>query len=186
MQFDLAIVDVMMPRMDGFDLTSHIRKTDDLPIIVLTARTELDDHLTGFAAGADDYMKKPYEPQELVARIEAILRRTKKDELHKETATIQLGKLEFDAYRGLLRSSDGESVHLTGLELRLLRRLAQTPNVAVSRDEFTNQLSDSDEPILDRAVDIRVSRLRQKLEINPRRPRFLLTIRNEGYMLVPG
>ena len=185
LRFDLIVMDIMMAGIDGIELTSRIRRTQDVPIIILSAKTALDDRVVSLNSGADDYIMKPFEPTELVARIEAILRRapstkppTGKDQ------TIKFGTFEFDATKGQL-SDNGTPVHLTEFELKLLRRLAQAPNRAVSREDFMVEIdkADYDTPI--RTIDVRVSRLRQKLEVNPRRPRFLLTVRNKGYMLVP-
>ena len=184
LRFDLIVMDVMMPGVDGIGLTSQIRRTQDVPIIILSAKTELDDRMIGFKAGADDYVQKPYEPRELIARIEAILRRAKSSDNDSGQTLVKLGEYEFDPYRGQLRKGDG-IVHLTEFELRLMRRLSQTPNRAVSREEFMTGIGSTDAPVLARAIDVRVSRLRQKLESDARRPRFLLTVRNEGYMLVP-
>ncbi len=184
LRFNLIVIDVMMPGVDGIGLTCQIRRTRDIPIIILSAKTGLDDRMSGFKAGADDYVKKPYEPPELVARIEAVLRRAKSDERDNVPPAVKLGEYEFDSYRGQLRKG-GETIHLTEFELRLMRRLSQTPNRAVSREEFMAGAGGSDALVPARAVDVRVSRLRQKLEADARRPRFLLTVRNEGYMLVP-
>ena len=184
MQFDLIIMDIMMPGLSGIDLTNRLRRTTDIPIIVLSAKAGVEDRIDGFQAGADDYVQKPYEPEELVLRIEAVLRRAQADVQHDASDVIKMGRHQFDPNRGELRC--GESiVHLTEFELKLMRRLAQTPNRAVRRAEFMGSGGGAEESVQDRAIDVRVSRLRQKFEDNPRRPRFLLTVRSEGYMLVP-
>lgn len=185
LRFDLIVMDIMMPGIDGIELTNKIRRTEDVPIIILSAKTTLDDRMVGFESGADDYIMKPYEPPELVARIEAILRRASpSDQPAKELPLIKFGAFEFDAFKGHL-SNKGVPVHLTEFELKLMRRLSQTPNRAVSREDFMTDIDDTDTAATMRAIDVRVSRLRQKLETDPRRPRFLLTVRNQGYMLVP-
>ncbi len=182
-RFDLIVMDVMMPGMDGITLTGQIRRMQDVPIIILSAKTELADRMEGFGAGADDYVSKPYEPTELVARIEAVLRRSRSGHDDDNPSRVTFGKYEFDPYRGQLRKGIF-NIHLTEFEQKMLRRLSQTPNRAVRREEFTEMSGDTENPVLSRAVDVRVSRLRQKLETDARRPRFLITVRNEGYMLV--
>ncbi len=182
MQFDLIVMDVMMPEMDGITLTSRIRQSTAIPIIVLSAKTEVESRVTGLRAGADDYVQKPYEPVELLLRIEAVLRRANSPETQSAAQILPLGRFQFDTVRGELRDGD-LVVHLTEFERKLMLRLSETPNRVVKRSEFSE--AGSEVSALGRAVDVRVSRLRQKFENDPRRPRYLVTVRSEGYMLVP-
>lgn len=189
LDFDLLILDVMMPGEDGLSLTRAIRAEAgpkaDTPILMLTARGLADDRIEGLTSGVDDYLSKPFEPQELLLRIEAILRRSRgpRERLGRR---LTLGHCIFDLARGELLQ-DGVLVRLTEAEGNLLRRLAQTPNVAIDRLELARGAG----PIPDveegasRAVDIHVTRLRRKIEADPRNPRYIQTVRGVGYMLAP-
>ena len=177
LHFDLLVVDVMMPGEDGFALTRSIRARDATPILILTARGEPGDRIEGLSIGADDYLAKPFEPQELVLRIEAILRRSGARATG-GAARLALGAFAFDPVRGELMEGDAP-VRLTEGEARLLKRLAQSPDTAVDRYELDE---DSDGG---RAVDVQVTRLRRKIEPDPANPRYLKTVRGVGYMLAP-
>jgi two-component system, OmpR family, response regulator len=173
--FDAAILDVMLPEMDGFELCRTIRKESDIPIIMLTARGEVMDRVVGLELGADDYLPKPFEPRELVARIQTVLRRRRPS-----SAT---GRLEFDglmvdpATRTAVRQ--GEVLDLTSTEFDLLLMLAREPGKVFNRDDILNQLRGHEAELMTRAVDIVVSRLRKKLE--PLEA--IKTLRNVGYTL---
>ena len=176
--FDAAILDVMLPEMDGFALCRAIRAESDIPIIMLTARGELTDRVVGLELGADDYLPKPFEPRELVARIQTILRR--------QRAGASAKRLVFD---GLVLDLDthtvlrqGEPVALTGAEFALLALLARESPRVVSRDDILNHLRGHDADIFTRAVDILVSRLRKKLDPLE----CIRTVRNAGYALAVG
>ncbi len=174
--FDLLVVDVMMPGEDGFSLTRWIRARNPTPILILTARGEPNDRIEGLSIGADDYLAKPFEPQELLLRIEAILRRA--GARATGGARLTLGAFAFDPARGELLEGD-TPVRLTEGEARLLKRLAQSPDTAIDRYELDE---DSDGG---RAVDVQVTRLRRKIEPDPSNPRYLKTVRGVGYMLAP-
>ena len=174
--FDLLVVDVMMPGEDGFSLTRWVRARNPTPILILTARGEPGDRIEGLSIGADDYLAKPFEPQELLLRIEAILRRA--GARSGGSARLTFGAFAFDPARGELLEG-GAPVRLTEGEARLLKRLAQTPDAAVDRYELDE---DSDGG---RAVDVQVTRLRRKIEPDPSNPRYLKTVRGVGYMLAP-
>ena len=174
--FDLLVVDVMMPGEDGFSLTRWFRARNPTPVLILTARGEPGDRIEGLSIGADDYLAKPFEPQELLLRIEAILRRA--GARSGGAARLTLGAFAFDPARGELLEGDAP-VRLTEGEARLLKRLAQTPDAAVDRYELDE---DSDGG---RAVDVQVTRLRRKIEPDPSNPRYLKTVRGVGYMLAP-
>jgi two-component system phosphate regulon response regulator OmpR len=187
--FDLMILDVMMPGEDGLALTRSIRAQAgpkaDTPILMLTARGLADERIAGLASGVDDYLAKPFEPQELVLRIEAILRRSG-DRRPRPTPRLSLGRCAFDPGRGELLQGE-TPVRLTEAEANLLRRLAQTPHVAIDRLELAQGAGPAPD-VADgagRAVDIHVTRLRRKIEADPRHPRYLQTVRGVGYMLAP-
>jgi two-component system, OmpR family, phosphate regulon response regulator OmpR len=175
--FDLLVLDVMMPGEDGFSLTKWCRGRSATPILILTARGLPGDRIEGLSLGADDYLGKPFEPQELLLRIEAILRRAGRVAAGTRLA---FGQFAFDPERGELLDDD-TPVRLTEGETRLLRRLAQNPNAPVDRLELADEPGDSG----GRAVDVQVTRLRRKIEPDPANPRYLKTVRGVGYMLAP-
>ena len=169
--YDAAILDVMLPEMDGFELCRTIRRESDLPIVMLTARGEVMDRVVGLEIGADDYVPKPFEPRELLARLQTILRRARAP-LHR----LVFDGLEIDVERRqVLRQ--GEAVELTGTEFELLALLAREPHKVFSRDEILNRLRGHEADLYTRAVDILVSRLRRKLEPLD----CIRTLRNAGY-----
>lgn len=178
-QFDLLVLDVMMPGESGLELTSGLRETNAVPILMLTAMAESDNRIDGLERGADDYLTKPFEPRELVARIRSILRRAQTAAL--VTSEFRFGDHTYDAQRQLLTGPDG-IVQLTGAEARLLDVLATTPGQPVNRDTLQQRSGISGSA---RAVDVQVTRLRRKIEPDPRTPRYLQTIRGQGYVLWP-
>ncbi|HEX6858672.1 MAG TPA: response regulator [Caulobacteraceae bacterium] len=178
--FDLIVLDVMMPGEDGFSFTKRLRARagDQTPVLILTARGHSEDRIEGLSLGADDYLAKPFEPQELLLRIEAILRRAgPKEEPQK---SLSLGACAFDIERGEL-TRDGELIRLTEAEVDLLRRLAKAANAPVDRMELAHGTADA----TGRAVDVQVTRLRRKIEADPKNPRYLQTVRGIGYRLAP-
>ncbi len=182
-QPDLLVLDVMMPGETGLSLTGALRaERADVPILLLTARGAPEDRIAGFEAGADDYLAKPFEPYELVLRLRAMLRRRSQPPAEAQPA-IRLGPLEFDVARAELTGPDGV-VHLTGGEAALLQVLARKPNDVLSREEIVETLHMDEAG--ERAIDVQVTRLRRKIEADPREPRFLHTVRGRGYVLKPG
>lgn len=177
---DLVVLDVMMPGEDGLSLTRDLRRTSTVPILLLTAMSEVDDRINGLEAGADDYLSKPFEPRELLLRVASILRRAPKVE-PKAAPLLRLGAYVWDCGREELRLGD-EMVHLTTAERELMGVLAEMAGSAVSRDDLAARTGNSANP---RAVDVQVTRLRKKLEDDPRMPRYLQTVRGMGYMLRP-
>ena len=181
LSFDLLVLDVMMPGEDGFTFARWLRgrpgETGRTPILILTARGLPDDRIAGLALGADDYLSKPFEPQELVLRIEAILRRATP---RAASIRVQMGRCWFDPGRGELWR-DEAPVRLTEGEAQLLRQLAGAANAPVDRFELARQTAEA----AGRAVDIQVTRLRRKIEDDPKNPRYLQTVRGIGYMLAP-
>jgi two-component system phosphate regulon response regulator OmpR len=183
---DLMVLDVMMPGEGGLALTASLRAElgNTVPVLLLTARGAPEDRIAGFEAGADDYLGKPFEPLELVLRIRALLRRAAPVATDvPPSGPVPLGALSFDVARGELRGPDG-MLRLTGGEVALLTALAGKPNEVLSREDIVAAL-DMDEAG-ERAIDVQVTRLRRKIEVDPREPRFLHTVRGRGYVLKPG
>ena len=177
MTFDLVILDIMMPGEDGLSLLSALRRRMDTPVILLTARGMAEDRIEGLKRGADDYLPKPFEPEELALRIAAILRRTVREEPPEE---IEMSGLVFNAGRGELKNGEAR-IRLTDAELQLLTLLAARPGEAVSREELAAMTSAG----LERSIDVQVTRLRRKIEPDPKEPLHLQTVRGIGYRLMP-
>lgn len=175
--FDLAIVDIMMPGEDGISLTKDWAANGVLPIILLTARDGTNDRIEGLKAGADDYLPKPFEPEELVLRIKSILRRAPKAA---PIAELLLGRVHYNIEQSSLWNGD-TPIRLSPAEATLMGLMAQTPNIAVPRWKLAEALGEGG----DRTVDVHVTRLRKKLEPNPKAPVYLRTQRGVGYVLVP-
>ena len=178
---DLLLLDVMLPGKDGFEICREVRKTSNIPIIMLTARGDVIDRVSGLELGADDYIGKPFEPRELVARVQATLRRS-------EIAGPTVGELNFE---GLSIDTEARSVRvddkpveLTSMEYELLLILARRQGRKLSRDDILSELRGIDAAILTRSVDIMISRLRQKLGDSVKPPRFIQTIWGRGYSFV--
>ena len=181
-RYDAAILDVMLPEMDGFALCREIRKESDIPIVMLTARGDVMDRVVGLELGADDYLPKPFEPRELVARVQTILRRQRAVPAAPRRAQRRVFEglsIDLDR-REVLRQ--GERVELTGTEFELLALLADQPGKVWSRDDILNRLRGHEAELYTRAVDIVVSRLRKKLEPLD----CIKTLRNAGYTLAVG
>jgi len=176
--FDLIVLDLMMPGETGLELTRDLRRTMQVPILLLTAMGEPADRISGFEHGADDYLPKPFEPRELVLRIDAILRRAGGGD--QVPAQIALGALQFDIERGELTGPEG-AVRLTSAEADLLRLFARNPGKTIGRVELLEQSGANSV----RAVDVQITRLRRKIEQNPKQPRFLQTVWGRGYVLWP-
>lgn len=179
LSFDLIVLDVMMPGESGLDLTHALRSVSDVPILLLTARGTPQDRIAGLERGADDYLPKPFEPRELVLRIRTILRRAQKPD-GGQKLVLKLGECRFDLERGELTRA-GKPVRLTSTELQLLRLFAARPGETLSR----NDLCALTGTMLERSVDVQITRLRRKIEANPRVPVYLQTVRGIGYALVP-
>ena len=179
-QPDLIILDVMMPKMNGFQVCSGIRKKYKIPIIMLSARGESLDRVKGLDLGADDYIAKPFEPRELVARIHSLLRRvTDEDEDHYSQDIFEVDTI------GRAISMDGQILSLTNMEFELLELLLANPGTLFSRDDILKHLRGIEAKIFSRSIDILISRLRQKIETNPKEPKFIKTIWGKGYMFIP-
>lgn len=175
--FDLLILDVMMPGESGFDLTASVRGASNVPILLLTARGLPEDRIEGLERGADDYLSKPFEPRELLLRINALLRRARPVPISRQE--LSFGECTFSVGRGELRRN-GELIKLTAGEAALLKALAQKPGEPISRQALADQTSTA----MERSVDVQVTRLRKKIEEDPRTPIYLQTVRGVGYVLL--
>ncbi|MGY6549393.1 MAG: response regulator [Roseinatronobacter sp.] len=189
LSFDLIVLDVMMPGEDGISLTRHIRKQGATPVLLLTARGEASDRISGLEAGADDYLAKPFEPRELVLRLNAILRRTARSETQRVTPQVLImGALRYDLERGELKRGD-DAIRLTQTEAAIMRLFCEKPGEVITREALVEHLSRDRAAHgggvgQERAVDVQITRLRRKLEHDPKAPRHLQTVRGSGYMLV--
>lgn len=185
LEFDMIVLDVMMPGEDGISFTRELRKSITTPILLLTAKGETDERITGLEAGADDYMAKPFEPKELLLRINAILRRVPPaDEDAGIPKVLYLGPIRYDVERGEMWRGE-DLVRLTATESQLMKIFSATPTSAVSRNELVEKLGRDKGQAQERAVDVQITRLRRKIESDPKQPRYLQTVRGAGYMLAP-
>ena len=184
-EFDLIILDVMMPGQDGISFTAELRKLqNNAPILLLTARGETEDRIKGLEAGADDYLPKPFEPKELLLRINAILRRMpdlKEDQLIPKT--LNFGNLNYDVSRNELWKGENQ-IRLTTTESQLMKIFTSALGEPISRADLVTSLGRDVSLAQDRAIDVQITRLRRKIEVNPSQPRYLQTVRGAGYMLL--
>lgn len=181
--FDLAILDIMMPGEDGLSLARFIRAGSDLPIILLTARAEDIDRIIGLEMGADDYLAKPFNPRELTARIAAILRRSQRNvRLDDAHDAYQFGPWILHRAQRRLTREDGLDVPLTSGEFALLAALVERPNIPLSRDQLLDLTKSREAGTFDRAIDNAVSRLRRKIEADPKAPEYIKTVHATGYV----
>jgi len=183
---DLLVLDLMLPDSDGLTLCRDLRAKSNLPVIMLTARGEETDRIVGIEMGADDYLVKPFNPRELLARIKSILRRTRALPPNLKPEPVRC--LAFagwclDTAERLLTAPDGVATPLSGGEFRLLRILLEHPNRVVTRDQLIEMIHGREAEAYDRAIDVQVSRLRQRLRDDPREPALIKTVRGEGYVL---
>ncbi|NNE54300.1 MAG: response regulator [Sulfitobacter sp.] len=185
LDFDLIVLDVMMPGEDGLSLTRALRETMQTPILLLTAKGETGNRIEGLEAGADDYLSKPFEPKELLLRINAILRRMP-DTSAEDAApkVLSLGAIRYDMERGEMWQGDA-LVRLTATEVQLMKIFSAQPGEPLSRAKLVEELGRDRGQAQERAVDVQITRLRRKIEENPKQPRYLQTVRGAGYMLAP-
>lgn len=185
LEFDLIVLDVMMPGEDGLTLTRGLRETLQTPILLLTAKGEASERILGLESGADDYLAKPFEPKELVLRINSILKRIPKEDTGvAPPKTLHMGNIRYDVTRGELW--EGESpLKLTATESALMRIFSAATHTPVSRSKLVEDLARNGVQSQERAVDVQITRLRRKLESDPKMPRYLQTVRGAGYMLAP-
>ena len=187
LEFDMIVLDVMMPGEDGISLTAALRPDVTTPVLLLTAKGETEDRIAGLEAGADDYLAKPFEPKELLLRINAILRRMPPEEpVNELPRVLSLGDIRYDIDRGELWRGE-DPVRLTATESQLMKIFSSAPGEAISRAKLVEDLGRGSgrggEGAQERAVDVQITRLRRKIEDDPKQPRYLQTVRGAGYML---
>ncbi len=173
------ILDVMLPNMDGLEICRTLRKSSEVPVLMLTAREEEGDRVAGLVTGADDYVVKPFSPRELVERVKAILRRSR-PVLPPPASLLSFGGLELDMEKHRV-ARDDHPVALTASEFKILKALMGSPGKAFSREELLSHCYQNSEAVIDRVVDVHIGKLRQKIEDDPAQPRFILTVRGHGY-----
>ncbi len=179
---NLVLLDVQLPKVDGFTVMRHLKRhRQNLPVIMLTAKAEMADRLTGLEAGADDYIVKPFEPAELLARVKAVLRRSQRQLAASMDTRVSENGVELDVNNLSATLPDGEVVYLTPMETRILHRLMANPNHVVSRDDLTNYAIRYIEDTSNNRIDVYVGRIRRKLGDDPNDPRYIATVRGSGY-----
>ena len=176
LSFDLLIVDVMLPNENGVDFTAALRKSSKIPVIMLTARGEFDDRIKGLEAGADDYLQKPFEPKELLLRINNILKRMSVTQDPENIC--RFGEFTFNLAESRLKKGE-EFIHVTDSEAKILNILCKEKGNSVSREKLSALCGGID----DRSIDVQITRLRKKIEQNPKQPHYLQTVRNHGYVI---
>jgi two-component system phosphate regulon response regulator OmpR len=181
---DVIVLDLMLPGMDGLAITREVRASSNVPILMLSARGEEIDRIVGLEVGADDYLAKPFNPRELLARLRALLRRTQAASPVQATVGPEFGPFRLDL-AALRLMKDREDVGLSTAEFDLLRVFVERPNRVLSRDVLLDLLKGLERDPFDRTVDIRVARLRRKIEQDPANPAFIRTVRGEGYLFNP-
>jgi two-component system phosphate regulon response regulator OmpR len=179
-QFDAVVLDLMLPDMDGLDVCRQLRATVDTPVLMLTARGEPIDRIVGLELGADDYLPKPFQPRELLARLRAILRRRSRAGAPGEKP-LTFGRLEIDTAAHIVRL-DGLQCELTGYQFDLLVTLAKNAGRVLSRDALLDAVKGEQLESFDRSIDVHVSRIRAAIEDNPKKPRRVITVRGSGYV----
>ena len=181
---DLVLLDIMMPGEDGLSLCRHLVETRDLPVILLTARGEATDRIVGLEIGADDYVTKPFEPRELVARIRSVLRRSERAPIvQDEELVYRFDGWTLDPLKRKLVDPDGTTVPISTAEFRMLRAFCDHPRQVLDRDRLLDMVQGREAQLFDRAVDNQVSRLRRKIEADSRNPQLIQTVRGGGYRL---
>ena len=173
------VLDVMLPNMDGLEICRTLRKSSEVPVLILTAREEEGDRVAGLVTGADDYVVKPFSPRELVERVKAILRRSRPAS-SRTAVLLSFDGLELDTEKHKVVRDD-RPVALTASEFKILKALMSSPGKAFSREELLSQCYQNSEAVIDRVIDVRIGKLRQKIEDDPAQPRFILTVRGHGY-----
>ena len=181
--FDAVILDVMLPDTDGFEICRRIRGRSDVPILMLTARGDATDRIVGLEIGADDYLPKPFDPRELLARLGAVLRRTRPNAAA-GPAPLRFGRLTIDRQARVVLV-DGKRRELTGRQFDLLALLAERAGRVLSREQIMTSLGGDGWDSVDRSIDVHISRIRNAVEDDPRRPRFVRTVRGVGYVFSP-
>lgn len=185
--FDLAILDVNLPGEDGLSLARYLRSNYQIGIIMLSAAAEVLDRIVGLEMGADDYVTKPFEPRELLARVKSVLRRAQNSESadnQKAGNRVQFGEFSLDLESHQLLDKDNQPISLTSMEFDLLKAFADNPNKVLNRDQLLSLSHNRDWDPFDRSIDIRITRLRRKIETHPSKPQIIKTVRGVGYIFV--
>ena len=185
--FDLAILDINLPGEDGLSLARYLRSNHNIGIIMLSAAAEVFDRIVGLEMGADDYVTKPFEPRELLARVKSVLRRTQNTleaSVDRAAKLVRFGEFSLDLDAHQLLDQENQAVALTSMEFDLLKAFAENPNKVLNRDQLLNLSHNRDWDPFDRSIDIRITRLRRKIEIEPSRPQIIKTVRGAGYIFV--
>lgn len=179
-KLDLVVLDIMLPRMSGFEVLKKIREQSDVPVILLTAKSQSVDKVVGLELGADDYITKPFDTKEVLARIKAIMRRFGRQEGKSRNGTLRLGPLELDP-EGYTVTRDGELLDLTPTEFKILALLLRRPGQAFTRSQISESVSTSQHYLASRYIDVHISRLRAKIERDPSKPEMIQTVPSVGY-----
>jgi two-component system phosphate regulon response regulator OmpR len=186
--YDLVVLDINMPGEDGLSLARFLRANHSVGIIMLTAAAGVFDRVVGLEMGADDYVTKPFEPRELLARIKSVLRRTGQlqndDEADSDERYVRFGEHVLDLEAHQLLDAENESVSITSMEFDLLKAFADNPDKVLNRDQLLNMAHNKDWDPFDRSIDIRIARLRRKIEPDPSKPQIIKTVRGAGYIFV--
>lgn len=182
---DLVILDLLIGGEDGLALLRELRRETDIPVIILTGRGEPIDRVIGLELGADDYLAKPFEPRELIARVRSVLRRTASSDSKKHNARIKFSGWDLNLAARQLTAPDGSEVALTAAEFDILTELARNPNRAIDRDRLLEHTRNRQSNPYDRSIDVHVMNLRRKIESDPKTPRLIKTIRGIGYIFTP-
>jgi two-component system phosphate regulon response regulator OmpR len=184
---DLILLDVHMPGDDGFTVAKRVKELSEVAVIFLTGADDPVDRVVGLELGADDFIAKPVVLRELLARVRAVLRRTKKHYLHisKYNRRVRIGKCIFDLDAHKLFGEGGGEIKITSMQFDLLRAFVENPNRVLTRDNLLETAHNQDRNPFDRSIDIRISRIRKKIEVDPEKPQFIKTVRGTGYVFVP-
>ena len=185
-EFDLAILDINLPGEDGLSLARYLRANYQIGIIMLSAAAEVFDRIVGLEMGADDYVTKPFEPRELLARVKSVLRRVQgmMEREAEPDSRVKFGEFTLDLEAHQLLDEKGESISLTSMEFDLLKAFAENPNKVLDRDQLLSLSHNRDWDPFDRSIDIRITRLRRKIEVEPSKPQIIKTVRGAGYIFV--
>ena len=183
---DVVLLDLRLPGEDGLSLARWLRAEHDVPIIMVTAAGEVVDRVVGLEVGADDYIAKPFDPRELRARLKSVLRRLEKKESAKTESRVKIGRCLLDLKSRTLADAKGRDVPITAMEFELLKTLIEHPNQVLTRDQLLTLTRNREWEPFDRSIDIRIARLRRKIEADPEKPAAIRTVRGAGYMFVSG
>lgn len=184
-RFDAVVLDIMLPDLDGFDVLRRVRQTSSIPVVMLTARGEEADRIVGLELGADDYLPKPFNPRELLARLAAVLRRGRAAPVKRSDAVLRFGRLEIDPAAREARM-DGKTCALTSHQFELLRVLAERAGRVQTREQLMQAVRGEDLEEFDRSIDVHISRIRAAIEDDPKHPRRIRTVRAVGYVFSAG